>query len=192
MTEEEIKKSEGTGSCKEAGKGKEAETGKGKEAGKEADKEVKKKNSFFSVFTKENMKKFVRDNVTHSRQSNAIIALSIGYGVFCGCIPLWGLQLIIAGITAHFMRLNPVIVMAFTLITLPPVLPFVILLSLIVGGFVMGVKFDISLSEINGTIISSLIVQYLIGSVALAVAAGALFAAVAYLLLKIFRKPIKG
>lgn len=184
MTEEEIKKSEGTGSFKEA------EAGKGKESDK--GKDAKKKNSFFSVFTKENMKKFVRDNVTHSRQSNAIIALSIGYGVFCGCIPLWGLQLIIAGITAHFMRLNPVIVMAFTLITLPPVLPFVILLSLIVGGFVMGVKFDISLSEINGTIISSLIVQYLIGSVALAVAAGALFAAVAYLLLKIFRKPIKG
>ena len=151
----------------------------------------KKSNNFFSYFTKENAKKFIRDNVTHSTQSNTVIAISIGYGVFCGCIPLWGLQLIFAGITAHFMKLNPVIVMAFTLITLPPILPFVILASILVGGWVSGRPTFIDLAQIDGKVMYSYLMQYLIGSVVLAVGAGLIFAAGSWMLLKIFRKKRK-
>ena len=151
----------------------------------------KKSNNFFSYFTKEKAKTFIRDNVTHSTQSNIVIALSIGYGVFCGCIPLWGLQLIFAGLTAHFMRLNPVIVMAFTLITLPPILPFVILASIVVGGWVSGKPTFIDLAQIDGKVMYSYLMQYLIGSIVLAIGAGLVFAAGSWLLLKIFRKKRK-
>jgi uncharacterized protein (DUF2062 family) len=147
----------------------------------------KKSGNFFSYFTKENAKKFIHDNVTHSTQSNAVIAISIGYGVFCGCIPLWGLQLIFAGITAHFMKLNPVIVMAFTLITLPPILPFVILASIVVGGWVSGKPTFIDLAQIDSKVMYSYLMQYLIGSIVLAIGAGLVFTAGSWLLLKIFR-----
>jgi hypothetical protein len=48
------------------------------------------------------------------------------------------------------MKLNPVIVMAFTLITLPPILPFVILASIVVGGWVSDKPTFIDLAQIDG------------------------------------------
>ena len=61
---------------------------------------------FLRSLTKENIRRFVADNITRSRDSNPQLAASIGLGIFFGIAPLWGYQMIAAAVTAHFTHLN--------------------------------------------------------------------------------------
>ena len=81
--------------------------------------------------------------------------------------------------------------MSANIITLPPILPFVILASIVVGGWVSGKPTFIDLAQIDGKVMYSYLMQYLIGSIVLAIGAGLVFAAGSWLLLKIFRKKRK-
>ena len=57
---------------------------------------------FLRSLTRENIRRFVVDNITRSKDSNPRLAASIGLGVFFGIAPLWGYQMIAAAVTAHF------------------------------------------------------------------------------------------
>ena len=76
--------------------------------------------------TKENVKKFVSKNITHSPESNVRIALAVMFGVFMGIVPIWGYQMIVAGVLAHLMGLNKVITIVASNISIPPMIPFLL------------------------------------------------------------------
>lgn len=143
---------------------------------------------FFRSLNRKNIKAFFRKHIIESKESNPKIALSVGFGVFCGIIPLWGYQMITAGVLAHVMRLNKVISVASSNISLPPLMPFILLGSLFTGGLILGRPVSMSLSAISFETLSTSLLQYIVGSVVLAIIAGAVIGAATYLILRITRK----
>src|ERR1700694_1132665 len=62
-------------------------------------------------------------------QSDELKALSAAFGVFIGIIPIWGFQTLVAIFFAVVFRLNKVLVVIFSHISFPPMMPLVIFLS---------------------------------------------------------------
>ena len=81
---------------------------------------------FFRALTRENIRRFIRRNITRSPESNARLAAAMGWGVLCGILPIWGYQMIFAGVSAHFMRLNKLVAIVFSNISIPPMIPFIL------------------------------------------------------------------
>lgn len=128
---------------------------------------------FVRSLTRENVRRFVDTQILHSPDSNVRMACAMGWGVFCGIIPLWGYQMIFAALTAHFLRLNKVVALVFSNVSIPPMIPFILYGSVVSGAFVLGVDNPFALDTITLESIGMSLTQYLVGSVVLAVAAGA-------------------
>ncbi|MDR0619245.1 MAG: DUF2062 domain-containing protein [Bacteroidales bacterium] len=127
-------------------------------------------------------------NIVYAKDSNMKIALSIGTGVACGILPVWGYQIILAGFAALIFKLNKLITLASSNISIPPMIPVVLYASYAIGGLVMRRPLTISLSNISFETISTGLLQYIAGSIILAGTAGFVFGVISYILLSIFRK----
>lgn len=139
--------------------------------------------------TKENVKKFVAKNITHSPESNVRIALAVMFGVFMGIVPIWGYQMIVAGVLAHLMGLNKVITIVASNISIPPMIPFLLFGSYVTGGWVLDQPVTLTLHEVTFDTIKDSLLQYLAGSMVFAVICGLLAGFVCLTLLSLFRKP---
>jgi glycosyltransferase involved in cell wall biosynthesis len=146
-----------------------------------------KPRNFCRGVKKKGIRKFLNENVLHHNDSNAKKALSIALGVFIGISPFWGLQTILVLFLAAVLNLNKAISFLFSNISFPPLIPFIIYASLLIGGnFIetpQGVLFD---SDITFRDIQDNITQYLIGSFILAAVTAAVFGVAGYLLLSYF------
>ena len=123
---------------------------------------------FIKSFTRENIRNFVRDNITHSKESNHKIAASIGLGLFFGIVPLWGYQMVTAVLTAHFLKLNKLLVLVSSNISIPPMIPFILYGSFATGAWLLGLPPDIIPVELTLSSIAGGLKTYLIGSIILA------------------------
>lgn len=128
---------------------------------------------FVRALTWSNIKAFVDRHIIHSSDSNAKMAASIGWGVFCGILPIWGYQLVVAGLTAHFMRLNKVVAMVFSNVSIPPMIPFILYGSMVAGAWTLGIENVFSLGAVSLETVGRSVGQYVVGSVVLAALAGA-------------------
>lgn len=145
---------------------------------------------FLRMLTKENIRKFIRNNITHSKESNVRLAAAMGWGVSCGILPVWGYQLVFALFTAHLLRLNKVLAAVFSNISVPPLIPFILYGSLMAGAWITGSASVFSLHEISFAFVRQSFLQYVIGSVVLAFLAGMAVFLIAWAVLGIFkRKP---
>ncbi len=135
-------------------------------------------------------KEIWRDEIIDTKEANHIKALSIGFGVFMGIIPLWGFQLLIAIPLAILFKLNKAITIFASHISIPPMIPFLIFVSYAFGGLILGQDYFLKPSDFAFDIetIKALGIQYYIGGTALAVVAGLFFGIVSYFLLNIFNK----
>jgi uncharacterized protein (DUF2062 family) len=153
-----------------------------------------KPRDFFKSLSPRNIKKNFRDNILLSKEKNSVIVFSVMLGLFMGIVPVWGYQMIIAFMIAVFFRLNKFIVLASSNISIPPCIPFIIFGSYYLGGFFVP---DTYVKHINLSTIHSLsaikenVIQYVIGSFALAVCAALAGGAFTYVMLKLFRSPVK-
>ncbi len=143
---------------------------------------------FLGLLSKENVIKFIDTQIIHSKESNLRLSLAMGWGVFCGIIPIWGYQMIFAAVMAHFMKLNKVITLVFSNISIPPLIPFIIYFSLKTGAFVMGSDINISLSDL--TIEKALLsfYQYILGSILFAFIMGIFVSISGYTLMVLFKR----
>ena len=143
---------------------------------------------FLGLLSKENVIKFIDTQIIHSKESNLSLSLAMGWGVFCGIIPIWGYQMIFAAVMAHFMKLNKVITLVFSNISIPPLIPFIIYFSLKTGAFVMGSDINISLSDL--TIEKALLsfYQYILGSILFAFIMGIFVSISGYTLMVLFKR----
>ena len=142
---------------------------------------------------REYSKKSLRDiyweaKATATSLSNFEIAAAIAFGVFMGIFPIWGYQLLVGFIIAHLLSLNKTIFFIAANISLPPMIPFIIYLSYVLGGYMMGdgswaVDVELSISGVKGNL-----VQYLIGAVGLSCIAGLIAGALSYMLLVLFKR----
>lgn len=138
---------------------------------------------FLQALTLENIKKFIDRHIIHSNDSNLRMAAAMGWGVFCGIIPIWGYQMIFAGVSAHFMKLNKVIAITFSNISIPPMIPFILYGSVVVGAKILGIENAFALENITLESVTRSLGQYIVGSVALAAMAGILTFFIAFLLM---------
>ncbi|MGL5979683.1 MAG: DUF2062 domain-containing protein [Phocaeicola sp.] len=143
-------------------------------------------------FTKENIRNFIKSNITETTDSNHQVAASVGLGIFFGILPIWGYQMLTAACTAHFLKLNKVLTLVSSNISLPPLLPFILYGSFCLGGWILGREVNLAFSSITWETASNDILQYVYGAVTLAVALGIISYLVVRLLLIIFRKKQNG
>lgn len=146
---------------------------------------------FFKWFTKENIKSFIKDHITESSDSNFKIAGSVGLGLFFGVSPLWGYQMITAVATAHLLKLNKVLTLVSSNISIPPMIPFILYGSFYAGSLLLGESMKVIPSDLTFDAISGSLTQYLAGSIILAICVGFVGMVVTYTILKIFRRSEK-
>lgn len=143
-----------------------------------------KPRNFFRKLKKKGVKKFFLENVLESNDSNARKATSIALGVFVGISPFWGFQTIIVIALAVLLKLNKAIAFAFSNISFPPLIPFVIYGSLKIGSYFITtnkpllLNMDMTLADIQKNIS-----QYLVGSFVLATVLALLFGIIGYVLM---------
>ncbi|MAM28304.1 MAG: glycosyltransferase [Flavobacteriaceae bacterium] len=141
---------------------------------------------FFRQLKKKGFKKFFVEDFLSSGDSSKKKALSIALGVFLGLSPLWGFHTVIVIFLAIFFRLNKVIAFAFSNISLPPFIPFVLWASVRTGNFVLGESSSFSMAELSDFDAIKHLESYLVGSIVLSVTSAIVFGIVGYLMLKLF------
>ncbi|WP_298032619.1 DUF2062 domain-containing protein [uncultured Alistipes sp.] len=138
---------------------------------------------FLRSLTKENIRRFIADNVTRSRDSNPRLAASIGLGIFFGIAPLWGYQMIAAGVTAHFTRLNKAVAIISSNISIPPMIPLILYGSYWTGAQVLQRDMPLALSDITLERVAADMFQYIVGSFTMAAVCAIAATAIGYALL---------
>jgi len=93
---------------------------------------------------------------------------------------------------AYFLRLNKFVTVAASNISMPPMLPFILFLSYITGGLIIGynehpLKYS---SGITLGWVKENLVLYLVGSIVFGILAAMVLGTITYFLLMIFRKPL--
>src|SRR3569833_1889768 len=123
------------------------------------------------------------------KDSDKIKAASICAGVFSVILPIWGFQIFAGLALAIIFRLNKVLVIVASNISIPPMIPLIIFLSYKSGSFWIGNKnTDIAFSmHLSVQSISQHLEQYIYGSITLAVVASILSALITFIALKLFK-----
>ncbi len=126
---------------------------------------------FFKSLSIKNIKLFFDKYVFNSTDSNVKMSASIALGVFCGIIPIWGYQLVFAGVSAHLLKLNKVVAMISSNISIPPMIPFILYGSLVLGGIFFDKPLWIDIHQVSFQTVAEALLQYVVGSVMLAIIA---------------------
>jgi glycosyltransferase involved in cell wall biosynthesis len=138
---------------------------------------------------KKSVKRFIYENLLNSNEPDHKIAGAVSLGVFWGITPIWGYQWAAALFVAHFIRLNKVITYTATNISIPPMIPLILFLSIQLGGlFISDAPAMAYNSTINLESIKAHMLQYIIGSMLLACIASILSGIATYVLIRAFRK----
>ncbi len=127
---------------------------------------------FLRALTLSNIKKFIDQQIIHSNDSNVRMAAAMGWGIFCGIIPIWGYQMVFAGVMAHFLKLNKVVAVVFSNISIPPMIPFILYGSMVAGAWLLNIENIFQINSATFESVGQSLTQYLLGSVALATMAG--------------------
>nr|MUH39221.1 DUF2062 domain-containing protein [Zobellia laminariae] len=148
-----------------------------------------KPRNFIRKIKKKGFKKFLLEDLLRSDDKPKTKALSIALGVFLGIAPFWGFQTILVFALAALFGLNKAITFAFSNISLPPLIPFIIFFSLKIGAMITGEDISFSMENIteNFDFLQNL-KTYLIGSFILASLSALLFGIVGYISLIFFGK----
>lgn len=144
--------------------------------------------NFFRKLNRENVRKFISDNITHSPDSNARITAAVMLGIFMGIVPVWGYQMLIAFALAHLLRLNKVITLVASNISIPPMIPFLLYGSYFTGCKVMGLPATLNLANMTLENVKNVLIQYVVGSLIFAVICSIAVGLVSFLLLSVFRR----
>ncbi|MCK0130973.1 DUF2062 domain-containing protein [Flavobacteriaceae bacterium F08102] len=146
-----------------------------------------KPRDFYRRFKDKGWKRFLREDVLRSHDSPLKKSLSIAVGTFVGASPFWGFHTILAIGVAAVFKLNKVISYAFSNISFPIFVPFLVYGSLQIGGAVLGSETRFSFSQITSDFDFMLYFkQYVIGSFILALMLGLLFGLISYVSLLLY------
>ncbi|SDI35094.1 hypothetical protein SAMN05421846_106227 [Chryseobacterium taeanense] len=125
--------------------------------------------NFVNNFKKKSFKRFIKEDVLESDGTNRTKAFSVALGVFIGFSPFWGFHTLLTISLAVLFKLNKVLAFIASNVSLPPFIPFIIVVSLFLGSpFVHGESNFLS-QEINFDLVKNNLLQYLIGSAILSV-----------------------
>ncbi len=146
--------------------------------------------------------KVVKEQLFLHNENAAKVSIAMGFGIFMGIAPIWGFQMIVAALLAHFFKLNKIIVLAFSNISLPPVIPFIVYFSYKLGGLVMDNPMEFTSETLSylkhqimhGGFYNTLnefgysIFQYIIGSILLGLLLGLSTTFISFIIIKATKK----
>lgn len=144
--------------------------------------------NFLRKLTWTNGKHFFAEHITQSKESNLKITLATMLGIFMGIVPVWGYQMLITLFLAYVFKLNKVIAIVAANISLPPIIPFLLYASYYTGCMVTGVSTDLNFSDLSLENVTSVIEQYLIGSIIFAGISSLLAGGIVFSLLSVCRR----
>ena len=148
-----------------------------------------KPRDFYRRIKQKGIKKFLMEDVLGSTDSPAKKALSIALGVFIGLSPFWGLHTLLVLFLAFLFKLNKPIAFAFSNVSLPPFIPFIIFFSLHIGNWVLGEQLSFSLVNMTSDFdFLTNLKTYVIGSLLLAISGALIFGGIGYLTLTFIGK----
>jgi glycosyltransferase involved in cell wall biosynthesis len=148
-----------------------------------------KPRDFLRNFRRKKIRRFIKEDILASTDSNWKKSSSIALGVFIGISPFWGFQTVLVIFLAVLMRLNKALAFAFSNISIPPMIPVIIFLSLKIGEiFIPGTVTLTDIKEAPFDAIESSLLQYIIGSFVLATVTAILFGVGSYLVLSLLAK----
>lgn len=143
---------------------------------------------FLQALTYSNIKNFIDKQIIHSKDTNLQMAAAMGWGIFCGIIPIWGYQMAFAGLSAHFMKLNKVVAVVFSNISIPPMIPFLLYGSMLFGSWILNIENVFSFENISLSNVGQSLTQYIVGSFAFATISGMLVFAIALITMIICKR----
>lgn len=148
-----------------------------------------KPRNLFRKLKKKGFKQFLVEDVLGSNDSPQKKAASVALGIFVGITPLWGFHTLLVLSLALILKLNKTIAFAFSNISLPPFIPFVVFASFTLGNFILGQNETLSLSTIT-TDFEALkhLKTYIIGSFSLAAVSALAIGFLSYFVFLIFQK----
>lgn len=116
------------------------------------------------------------------------LSLAVGLGLFFGIAPLWGVQMLVTGIAAHWLRLNKAIALVASNISIPPMMPFILYGSLALGHWLFtGQAIDLTPAQMTKARALEYLVHWLVGSLALGTLVATLGTGVTYALARLTR-----
>lgn len=125
---------------------------------------------------------------TEGIENNFIMAASAGLGIFMGIVPIWGFQMIVAVAVAHFLKLNKPIVLLFSNISIPPMIPIILFLSVQTGSLFLHREWrNIAIGDMNWEYCLALMEEYIVGSILFAALSAVLCFVVIWISLHFFR-----
>jgi len=145
---------------------------------------------FFKKLKNQDYKKFVKEYFLNSKESDKKLSLSVALGILCGILPVWGYQMALALILAYLLRLNKIISVTASNISIPPMIPLILYSSYVTGKLLIGnesIKIEQN-TQINFDYIKEHLQQYIVGSIVLAVVLSIVLGLATYILLSFFRK----
>lgn len=149
---------------------------------------IKPRNIFRSL-KKKGVKRFLVEDFLGSYDSPRKKALSIALGVFIGLSPFWGFHTVIVIFLAIFFNLNKAIAFAFSNVSLPPFIPFILYASSKVGQWVLNVNYPFTLDDlVNNFEIVKHLETYIVGSFTLAAFSALILGILAYFFFTVFEK----
>ncbi|HAO45999.1 MAG TPA: DUF2062 domain-containing protein [Ferruginibacter sp.] len=151
---------------------------------------IKPRDFFRTLFSRKKLGKLLDDHLFNTHQSPQLKAMSVAFGIFMGIIPIWGFQLVAAIFLAVLFKLNKPLVIIAANISIPPMIPLIIFLSYKMGMPWMGDKaMHISFSKtITLNSVKNNLLQYIYGSITLAVLAGIVAGLLTFIFLKLISK----
>ena len=147
-----------------------------------------KPRNFFRNLKKKSLKRFIQEDLLESNASSEVKALSVMLGVFCGIAPFWGFQTLIVISAAVFLKLNKSLAFLCSNVSIPPMIPLIVLGSLKIGSIFVGGEVLPEKSEITTDFIKNNLIQYLIGSIVLALVSALILGSLTYIFLKLKSK----
>ncbi|GAC1425346.1 MAG: DUF2062 domain-containing protein [Chitinophagaceae bacterium] len=150
------------------------------------------RNFLRGLFNKRKRQEFLNQHLLNPHHSDERKAASIALGIFMGIVPLWGFQLALAVFFSVILKLNKGLVIVAANISVPPMIPPIIFLSYKMGAWWMrdGTVDLVFSKNISLQNIKANLLQYVFGSITLAVTAALALGFFGYLFMKIFKRKI--
>jgi uncharacterized protein (DUF2062 family) len=106
-----------------------------------------------------------------------------------GILPFWGYQMLLAAFLAHLFKLNKTITLIASNISIPPMVPVILIMSFKTGSWILGTDAQINITNfISFSDLKDGLVQYLVGSIGFAAITSVSIGLISLVLLEMTKK----
>jgi uncharacterized protein (DUF2062 family) len=134
-------------------------------------------------------RKTIREFFIEHAHEPAQMAWAVGLGLFFGIVPIWGFQMLAAATLAHRLRLNKVITLLASNISIPPLAPFIVYGAMVLGHWMFtGQVMELSPGQMTWAHAREYLWQWIVGCMALAVLVAASGTIITYTIARLVRR----